>query len=202
MSSTAAPTMTTTLSPRDYPRKVRFTFPYNNCTVASTQRNSASVKSQLAGTLNISESTITDFNLTCGSMVVTYTQTHSSSMSAEAAVTLLKQMIEQNRLNITIDNTTLTADSASLTVDIQTPPYATPAGPTKEDDKLSGGAIAGIVIGVLIFVLLIALVFYFLCCRKNAMRKDNQVEPNDNDVELRGTLFVFCFYDTAIGAVV
>lgn len=118
--------------------------------------------------------------------MVTYTQTHSSSVSAEAAVALLKQMIEQNNLNITIDGTVLTADSASLTVEIQTPPYAT-AGPTEDDDKLSGGAIAGIVIGVLIFVLLIALVVYFLCCKKNGMRKDNQVEPNDNDVELRGT---------------
>ena len=83
----------------------------------------------------------------------------------------------------------LVADSASLVVSIDTPAYATPATPTEKDDSLSGGAIAGIVIGVLVFLLLIALVVYFLCGKKHT-RKDNQIEPNANDVELRG---MYCF---------
>ena len=186
MSSTVAPT--TTLAPRDYPRKVRFTYPLNNCTNSYLVRNKNIIKTQLASSLNISDNTMTEFNLTCGSIVVTYTQIHSSSISAEAAVALLKQKIEQNNLIIIVENVTLVADNTSLTFTIEIPAYATtPATPTEKDKSLSGGAIAGIVIGVLIFVLLIALVVYFLGCKKSTtVRKDNQVEPNANDVELRG----------------
>lgn len=183
MSSTVAPT--TTLAPKDYPRKVRFSYPLSNCTDAFVARNRDAIKTQIGVALNISANTMTDFNATCGSVVITYTQTHSADLSSEEAVALLKQKIEQGALNITVEGQLLVADSASLVVSIDTPAYATPATPTEKDDSLSGGAIAGIVIGVLVFLLLIALVVYFLCGKKHT-RKDNQIEPNANDVELRG----------------
>jgi len=175
-----------TLRPQDYPRRVTFSYAFPNCTLAVLERNMAQMKTQIANTLNITEATMTEFNATCGSIIITYVQTHSSNLSSEAAVQALQTAIQQGNLNITVDNQVLVVVTDSLVINILTPNYATTAAPPiAVDDGLSGGAIAGIVIGVLIFVFIIAVVVYLLMCKKHT-RKDNTVEPNENDVELRG----------------
>jgi len=198
MNASVAPNTTaatTTLQPQDFPRKVSLTFPFNNC--SSSILNASvllNIKTQIASLINVSANTLTNFNATCGSLIVTYLQIHTTNKTAASAIASLQQALQDNKLNITVNGIVLTADKSSLVVNIQTPNYATttttttttvvpPA--TTEDDGLSGGAIAGIVIGVLIFILILGVIIYFVCCKKNS-RKDNTVEPNENDVELRG----------------
>jgi len=176
-----------TLSPQNYPRAVQFSFPFSNCTEQAVKTSKSSIQQQIADKLNISKNTMTNFTVSCGSIVIYYIQTHDSSITAQQAVTLLQNAITQNNLNITVAGQVLSVNQSSLMVTIQTPDYAitTTAPPTEDTDELSGGAIAGIVIGVLIFIIIVAVVVYFMCCKKNT-RKDNQIEPNENDVELRG----------------
>ncbi|XP_066926601.1 uncharacterized protein [Clytia hemisphaerica] len=176
-----------TLSPQNYPRAVQFSFPFSNCTDQAVKTSKSSIQQQIADKLNISKNTMTNFTVSCGSIVIYYIQTHDSSITAQQAVTLLQNAITQNNLNITVAGQVLSVNQSSLMVTIQTPNYAitTTAPPTEDTDELSGGAIAGIVIGVLIFIIIVAVVVYFMCCKKNT-RKDNQIEPNENDVELRG----------------
>ena len=174
-------------------------FSFSNCTKSVATGLIGSIRTQIAAIINVSESTLTKFNVTCGSLVVTYIQVHASNVSAQDAVTALQKAVSENRVNITVNGKPISVVSSSLTVVIQTPSYATTlkpvttikttTAPTADDDGLTGSAIAGIVIGVIIFLLLLGVIIYFLGCKKNN-RKDKAVETNANDVELRGIAII------------
>ena len=127
-----------------------------------------------------------EFNITCGSIIVTYKQTHTANQTSAAAVTAVQNLVTANALNITIGGQQLNADRSSFSSTTIIPLYATTTPvPSDDDDGLSDGAIAGIVIGVLVFVIIVIGLLYYFCIRKQT-RKDPTVEPNDNVLELRG----------------
>jgi len=191
-SSITTTAVTTTLAPENFPRKVAFTFPTANCTAlfnASTKASfTNSLKLQVANAAKLNVSTMSNFSITCGSIIVNYEQQGTSNQTAAAAEAAIKTAVQTNSLNITINGQQLSADSTSYSSSILTPNYATTTAPpvvVVDDDGLSGGAIAGIVIGVLIILVIILALAYFLCIRKNS-RKDPTVDPNANTLELRG----------------
>ena len=92
------------------------------------------------------------------------------------------------------DGRNITADSSSfvITIPVTTtttvapttgPTTVTPKKPVPGDKGLSGGAIAGIVIGVLAFLLLCAFLAYILVFRKKT-KQNPTVDPNSNALEL------------------
>jgi len=181
-------TATTTLAPKNYPRQCKLTFP-GNCSLAfdsSTQDKVAKdIKKQIAKAANINQTSMTNFTIKCGSIIASWQQTYDKTATAEQAVTLLQTALTSYSINITVNGNTFSADISSFTAQTIVPPYATVAPTSAPDDDLSGGAIAGIVIGVLIAVIIIALLVYIFFIRKKT-RKDPKVEPNGNDLELRG----------------
>lgn len=190
INTTQGTTTTTTLAPVNYVRQVTFTFPNANCTVLFNSPTRPSfineLRQKIADTANITASTMIEFNITCGSIIVTYKQTHTANQTSAAAVTAVQNLVTANALNITIGGQQLNADQSSFSSTILIPPYATTTPvPSDDDDGLSDGAIAGIVIGVLVFVIIVIGLMYYFCIRKQT-RKDPTVEPNDNVLELRG----------------
>lgn len=149
-----------------------------------------SIRSQIANAINVSADSIANLSLSCGSLVVSYIQVHSSVTTAKAAVSALQAVISSNQLNITLNGQQLSASPESLVVVILPPPYAPTSDtpPVHDNDALSGGAIAGIVVGVVLLIVIIIVVAYIFLGKKKT-KKDPTVEPNENDVELRGKVF-------------
>jgi len=135
--TTAAPT----LAPENYVNDVTFTLHTGNCsdvfTDNETQKTAtASAKSQIASAMGVSESSINDFALACGSVVAKWKQTSTGLTGNDTVASVIakfKATVENASLAITINGVSL-APATTVTVAVVQPPTQAPAPDASEND--------------------------------------------------------------------
>ena len=190
--ASASVTQPPTLGPENYPMLITFNFNYSkaNCTT-KVQSNytefSTYIQSEVVKIANIDVNVIAEFNITCASIVVNMKLVQSGIFTVNDSLTRIRNAIIGGKMIIMIDNVKVVADKDSFESHVD-PQYVTTPTPDEEDDDdddLSKGAIIGIVIGVLALLLIVIILVYCCCIKKNG-RKQGTVEPNDQELELKG----------------
>jgi hypothetical protein len=102
-------------------------------------------------------------SLSTGGIVVTYTVRTESMLSSEQLFAQLTAAVSDGSFNTNMQANAATNGATGLeTATAQEPEDVTPAADNDSDDKITDGAVAAIVIGVIFGVIMIAIGIYFL----------------------------------------
>jgi len=208
--TTSAPsTTTTTLSTASGPRiVVQFSF-LSNCTIISGGNKAKfeeSVRQGIGRKLNQNNVKVLNEQAKCDNMSrvtvkidIVGIGENETLASVNRSVMLLKTLVESGALVITLwDGKNITADPKSFEILSLSPTLST--GPTvtstpKPIDKgLSAGAIAGIVIAVVFFIVVLACIVYYCFIRKHTKRYP-LVHPTESGFEMNRVGIVNKSYD-------
>jgi hypothetical protein len=132
-----------TIAPENYVNDVTFTLHTGNCsdvfTDNETQKTAtASAKSQIATAMGVSESSISNFKLACGSVVANWQQTSTGLTGNDTVASVIakfKAVVENASLAIAINGVNL-APAKTITITVIPPPTKATNDQTENETKL------------------------------------------------------------------